>query len=126
MGRKKMPIYKIVAADSRAPRDGKFIESVGIYNPNLNTKQVDVQEDRVYYWLKSGAKPTDTVRSLLSRQGLLLKYNLLRKNTSESKVNEEFTKWQSAQENKKKKTEEKKLKLKEKKKARKAEGEAKS
>ena len=64
MGKKKQPIYKIVAADSRSPRDGKFLEAVGIYNPLTNPHTIDLKEERVNYWLDSGAQPTNTVKSL--------------------------------------------------------------
>ena len=75
-GRKKAPIYKIVAADSRAPRDGRFIEAVGTYNPGANPAKVELMEERVFYWLKCGATPTFTVKNLLSRQGMMLKLHL--------------------------------------------------
>ena len=76
MGRKKKPIWAIVAADSRAPRDGKFIEDLGRYYPLQEPARVELKEDRVKHWLKVGAQPTDTVRSLLSRQGLLLSLHM--------------------------------------------------
>ena len=100
MGRKKMPIYKIVAADSRAPRDGRFIESVGIYNPNDNPVSIDLKEDRVFYWLKSGAQPTYTVKNLLSRKGVMLKLHLTKKGADAQKISSEHEKWASLQENK--------------------------
>src|SRR5438552_16624360 len=99
MGRKKLPIYKIVATDSRAPRDGRFIEAVGTYNPNVNPAEVTLKEERVFHWLDSGAQPTDTVRNLLSRNGLLLKTHLRKKKASPEKIEEEFAKWQTTQEN---------------------------
>jgi small subunit ribosomal protein S16 len=113
IGRKKLPIYKIVAADSRTPRDGRFIESVGIYNPNTHPAQIDLDEDRTIYWLKSGAKPTLTVKNLFSRRGILLKLHLIKKNTNEEKINQEISNWSAIQENKIKKDSEKKLKRKE-------------
>jgi small subunit ribosomal protein S16 len=70
-GRKKSPAYRIVVADSRSPRDGKFIEIIGQYMPRSGDKAVNLQADRVNYWLDSGAQPTDTVRSLLRKAGLL-------------------------------------------------------
>ena len=100
MGRKKMPIYKIVAADSRAPRDGRFIESVGIYNPNDNPVSIDLNEDRVFYWLKSGAQPTYTVKNLLSRKGVMLKLHLTKKGADAQKISDEHGKWSQLQENK--------------------------
>jgi small subunit ribosomal protein S16 len=67
MGKKKQPIYKVVAADSRSPRDGKFLEDVGLYNPLTKPHTVDLKEDRVSYWLDKVAQPTDTVKSLLKQ-----------------------------------------------------------
>lgn len=75
-GRKNYAFYHIVAADSRAPRDGKFIEKIGTYNPNLDPAVVDLNMDRALYWLNVGAQPTDTARTLLSRKGVLLKKHL--------------------------------------------------
>lgn len=79
LGKKKQPFYRIVAADSRSPRDGKFIEVVGTYNPRFNPPEVVIKEVKALKWLKNGAQPTDTVRSLLKKEGILLKYHLLRK-----------------------------------------------
>ncbi|RPI13712.1 MAG: 30S ribosomal protein S16 [Ignavibacteriae bacterium] len=115
MGRKKMPIYKIVAADSRAPRDGRFIEALGTYNPNHNPIKLEVNEDRVFYWLKTGAQPTDTVKNLLSSKGLMLKLHLTKKGADEQKINDEFTKWSAMQEPKLQRATEKRLRRKEKK-----------
>lgn len=70
IGAKKKPIYRVVIADSRSPRDGRFIETVGHYNPLVNPPQISVDEERVQQWLKWGAQPTDTVKSLLSRIGV--------------------------------------------------------
>jgi small subunit ribosomal protein S16 len=116
MGRKKMPVYKIVAADSRARRDGRFIESVGQYDPNFHPAKVDLNESRALYWLKNGAQPTLTVRNLLSGKGLMLKHHLMKKGTDEQKISAELSKWESTQENKLRKIQDKKLKRKEKKK----------
>ncbi|HQF42335.1 MAG TPA: 30S ribosomal protein S16 [Ignavibacteriaceae bacterium] len=89
MGKKKQPIYKIVAADARSPRDGKFLEAVGIYNPLTNPHTVDIKEDRVNYWLNTGAQPTDTVKSLLSQKGIILKKDITRRKLSEEKAQAE-------------------------------------
>ena len=75
MGAKKRPFYRIVAADSRSPRDGRFIEVVGTYNPITVPAEIKVDEELAIKWLKNGAQPTDTVRSLLSKQGVLKKYH---------------------------------------------------
>jgi small subunit ribosomal protein S16 len=71
VGRKKTPIYRIVIADSRSPRDGRFIETIGQYNPRLAEGGLNVEVDRANYWLDVGAQPSDTVRSLLRRAGVL-------------------------------------------------------
>ncbi|MDR0825504.1 MAG: 30S ribosomal protein S16 [Prevotella sp.] len=76
-GRKGYPFYHIVIADSRAPRDGKFIEKVGSYNPNTDPATITINFDRALYWLQVGAQPTDTARNILSEQGVLLKKHLL-------------------------------------------------
>ncbi len=75
-GRKAYAFYKIVVADSRAPRDGKFIEKIGTYNPNTNPATVDLNFERALYWLNTGAQPTDTARNILSREGVLLMKHL--------------------------------------------------
>src|SRR5919206_949340 len=71
VGRKKTPIYRIVVADSRAPRDGRFIEIIGQYSPRQGENAIDLKTDRATYWLDVGAQPSDTVRSLLRRAGVL-------------------------------------------------------
>ncbi len=71
VGRKKSPMYRIVVADSKSPRDGKFIEIVGQYQPRTGDKALNLDADRVNHWLNVGAQPTDTVRSLLRKAGLL-------------------------------------------------------
>ncbi len=76
-GRKNYAFYPIVIADSRAPRDGKFIERIGSYNPNTNPATVTLNFDRALYWLNVGAQPTDTVRTILSQEGSLLMKHLL-------------------------------------------------
>ena len=76
-GRKSYAFYSIVIADVRAPRDGKFTEKIGTYNPNTNPATVDLKFDRALYWVGVGAQPTDTVRNILSREGVYLKKHLL-------------------------------------------------
>lgn len=76
-GRKDAAFYHIVIADSRAPRDGKFIERVGSYNPNTNPATINLDFERALYWLQTGAQPTDTTRNILSAHGVLLKKHLL-------------------------------------------------
>lgn len=78
MGSKKRPFYRIVVADSRSPRDGRFIEEVGYYNPISNPEQLKLNEEVILDWLQKGAQPSDTVRNLLSSQGIMKKYHELR------------------------------------------------
>lgn len=75
MGSKRKPFYRIVVADSRMPRDGRFIEEVGYYNPLTNPDEVKLEEDKIFEWLEKGAQPSDTVRSLLSKAGLMTRYH---------------------------------------------------
>lgn len=97
LGKKKQPIYKIVAADSRSPRDGKFLEAIGNYNPMVQPMLVNLKEDRLFLWLKRGAQPTETVRGLLSRKGLWLKWSLVRKGADADTIAAALEKWQSLQ-----------------------------
>jgi small subunit ribosomal protein S16 len=76
-GRKKIPFYHIVVADSRAPRDGKYIEQLGKYYPKSNPATIELDFDRALYWLQTGAQPSDTCRSILSVKGVLYKNHLL-------------------------------------------------
>jgi small subunit ribosomal protein S16 len=76
IGKKKQPQYRLVVADSRAPRDGRFIETIGQYNPRLEPPLIRVNEERARYWLGQGALPSDTARSLLRKSGLLEKLAL--------------------------------------------------
>ncbi len=75
MGSKKNPFYRVVVADSRSPRDGRFIETVGTYNPVANTAEVSINEELALKWLANGAQPSDTVRNLLSQQGIMKKFH---------------------------------------------------
>lgn len=75
MGAKKSPFYRIVVADSRSPRDGRFIETVGTYNPVTEPAIVDINEELALKWLQDGAKPSDTVRNLFSKQGIMEKFH---------------------------------------------------
>ncbi len=76
-GRKNHPFYQIIVADSRAPRDGRSIERIGSYNPNTNPATITLDFDRALYWLQAGAEPSDTVRNILSNEGVLMKKHLL-------------------------------------------------
>ena len=73
-GSKKNPFYRIVATDSRNPRDGRYIEVLGTYNPLTNPATIKFDTEKVMKWLKAGAKPTDTVKSLLTKEGLIVKF----------------------------------------------------
>ena len=74
LGSKQRPFYRIIAADSRSPRDGRFIESVGTYDPIKKDENVTVDEEKVLKWLNNGAQPTDTVKSILTQTGVWAKY----------------------------------------------------
>ena len=96
-GKKGKPFYWIVAADARSKRDGKFLEKLGIYNPNTNPATIEVNLDNSVQWLQNGAQPTDTARAILSYKGVLLKHHLLgglRKGAlTEEQVEEKFNAW---------------------------------
>jgi len=98
MGKKKQPIYKVVAADTRSPRDGKFLEALGLYNPLTDPHTVEIKEDRVLYWLDNGAQPTNTVKSLLRQKGITLKRELGKKGLDAEKVEAELENWKKLKE----------------------------
>ncbi|SFB20187.1 SSU ribosomal protein S16P [Lentibacillus halodurans] len=75
MGAKRNPYYRIVVADSRSPRDGRFIEQIGTYNPVVNPVEVSINEEKALDWMTKGAKPSDTVRNLFSKQGIMKKFH---------------------------------------------------
>ncbi|AGY81550.1 MULTISPECIES: 30S ribosomal protein S16 [Carnobacterium] len=75
MGSKRNPFYRIVVADSRSPRDGRFIETVGTYNPVVDPAEVKVDEEAVLKWLANGAQPSDTIRNILSKEGIMKKFH---------------------------------------------------
>jgi len=78
MGAKKSPFYRLVVAESRAPRDGRFVEEIGTYNPLTDPAKVHIKEDRALEWLQNGAQPSDTVRSLFRQAGILKKFHELK------------------------------------------------
>lgn len=96
-GKKSRAFYHIVAADTRAPRDGKFIEKLGTYNPNTNPATIEVDFERTLSWVKTGAEMTDTARALLSYKGILYKNHLIKGIAkgalTEAQVEEKFAKW---------------------------------
>lgn len=73
-GSKQRPFYRIVASDARSPRDGRFIDTIGTYNPIPAEYEVNIDEEKAMYWLSNGAQPTDTVKNLLSKKGIIAKY----------------------------------------------------
>src|SRR5688572_2421472 len=85
-GRKARPIYDIVASDSRSPRDGRFIERIGQYNPLIDATVTRLDRARVMHWLRNGAQPTETVRALLSHEGILLEITLGYKGKSAEEI----------------------------------------
>lgn len=99
-GRKGYAYYHIVIADSRAPRDGKFIERIGSYNPNTNPATVDLNFERALYWVNVGAQPTDTVRNILSGEGVMLMKHLqggIKKGAfDEAEAQKRFDAWKAA------------------------------
>jgi len=97
IGKKKMPMYQIVAADSRAARNGKFLEVIGRYEPRQDPMIIATNETRVFHWLKNGALPTDTVRSLFQRNGLWVKWTLTKQGADPAKIASELEKFQAAQ-----------------------------
>lgn len=109
-GRKSYAYYHIVVADSRAPRDGKFIERLGSYNPNTNPATVELDFERALYWLNVGAQPTDTMRNILSREGVLLKKHLMggvqKGAFNEEEAEKRFAAWKAGKENALNKTKE--------------------
>lgn len=100
MGKRHYPVYKIVAADSRFPRDGRFIEALGTYNPNIDPMEVKIKEPRIMYWLKVGAQPTDTVKNLLKNEGVMLKFQLEKKGTDVETIESSVKKFLSEKESK--------------------------
>jgi len=98
MGKKRQPVYKLVAADVRSPRDGRFIESFGLYNPKTEPSTVEINEERALYWLGVGAQPTTTVKNLLSAEGILYKRELMKKGLSEEELAKELEDWKQQRE----------------------------
>jgi small subunit ribosomal protein S16 len=103
-GKKGKPFYWIIAADARAPRDGKYLEKIGIYNPNTNPATIEMDVDGAVKWLQNGAQPTDTARAILSYKGVLLKHHLaggVRKGAlTEEQAEEKFQAWLEEKEGK--------------------------
>ena len=96
-GRKRKPIYNIVVADARAPRDGKYIERLGLFNPNVHPPEVTLDTERALQWILTGAQPTETAKMILSKQGVMLKKHLavgVRKGAlTQEQANEKYSTW---------------------------------
>lgn len=105
MGRKKRPFYRIVVADAREPRDGKYLECIGTYNPISDPAEVNIAADRANYWLDQGVQPSDTVKNILQRQGIIFKRFLQKKGLDEAKIEEEMKKWEMMQVDRKRRSE---------------------
>ena len=101
-GRKGYAVYRIVIADARAPRDGRFTEKIGMYNPNTNPATVELNFDRALYWVEVGAQPTDTVRNILKREGVYMMKHLkggVKKGAfDEAAAQAKFDAWKQAKE----------------------------
>ncbi|GAB3015438.1 30S ribosomal protein S16 [Spirosoma pulveris] len=104
-GRKKMAMYDIVVAESTSPRDGRFIEKIGSYNPNTDPSTVVLKSERAVYWLMVGAQPTDTARSVLSHEGIMyrkhLQVGVTKGAISQDQADEKFASWKGEKENRK-------------------------
>ncbi len=98
MGKKRQPVYKVVAADARSPRDGRFIEAIGLYNPKTEPATIDINEERALYWLSVGAIPTITVKTLLRKKGILMRNQLIKKGLTEEVIEKKMAEWEKMQE----------------------------
>jgi small subunit ribosomal protein S16 len=103
-GRKKLALFDIVVADARAPRDGRFIEKIGVYNPNTNPATIEMAEDKAFQWVMNGAQPTDTVKAMLSYRGILLKKHLqigvIKGALSQEEADKKFEAWKNSKQDK--------------------------
>lgn len=97
-GKKRQPYYKLVAADARSPRDGKYLDAVGVYNPMTQPHKLEIIEEKAIEWLRKGAQPTDTVKSLLSQKGILLRYDLEKRGLTPEAIQVEVENWQKLKE----------------------------
>lgn len=113
MGRKKRPFFRVVVADSRSPRDGRFVEIVGHYDPTTNPAKITLKEDRINYWLDTGATPSDTVRNLCRETGILLRRHLQAQGLDEEVIAQEVEKFLAAKIDRREKAVDKKQQKKE-------------
>lgn len=100
-GRTHRPFYHVVAADARAPRDGRFIEKIGYYDPMQDPAEVVLDHELALKWLKQGAQPTETVKSLLSKEGILLKFHLSKKGKTPEEIEKAYQEWKTQSDAKK-------------------------
>ena len=107
LGKKKRPFYRIIAIDSRSPRDGRYLENLGHYNPLPDPFEVSINEERVLYWLGVGAIPSNTVKSLFRREGILFKWDLIKRGLSAEEMDQEMKRWEVIQLERKRKLERK-------------------
>ncbi len=102
-GHKGYAVYRVVVADSRAPRDGRFIEKLGVYNPNTNPASININFDRALYWVENGAQPTDTARTILKHEGVYLMKHLnggVKKGAfDEAAAQSKFDAWKQSKDN---------------------------
>jgi len=103
-GRKKLAMFDVVVADARSPRDGKFIEKIGTYNPLTNPATINLQDDRAFHWLMNGAQPSDTVKAMLSYRGIMLKKHLqigvIKKAITQEQADQKLADWVKSKESK--------------------------
>lgn len=103
-GRKKLAIFDVIVADARSPRDGKFIEKIGTYNPLTNPATINLQDERAFHWLMNGAQPSDTVKAMLSYRGIMLKKHLqigvIKKAITQDQADQKLADWLKAKETK--------------------------
>ena len=103
-GRKKLAMFDVVIADSRSPRDGRFIEKIGTYNPNTRPAGINLDEEKAFQWLMNGAQPTDTVKAMLSYKGIMLRKHLqigvLKGAISQEQADSKLNSWKSEKETK--------------------------
>lgn len=111
-GKKKQPFYRIVAIDSRSSRDSSYLDKVGHYNPVVVPAEVVIDKAKAFKWLDNGATPSDTVKSLFRRQGILMEWTLKKNGADDTRIAEEMVKWQAAQVERAKKVEAKAAQLK--------------
>lgn len=103
-GRKKLAMFDVIVADARSPRDGRFIEKIGTYNPLTNPASIDLSDDRAFHWLMNGAQPSDTVKAMLSYRGIMMKKHLqigvIKGALTQEQADQKLAEWMKAKESK--------------------------